>query len=102
MTDQPNIPMCSKCGERPAYSRNGRVFALCAVCGWEAITDLLACDDDPEDTPDEIKNWQPEYIGVEIDPGVVAHIKPDAPPETVEALRKLMAAIKEAYEKGEL
>lgn len=32
---------CIKCGE-PAYQRNGKTYALCAVHGLEAIKELIA------------------------------------------------------------
>ena len=33
--------ICSKCGKRPAYSKGDRVFALCPICGMEALFPLL-------------------------------------------------------------
>lgn len=33
--------LCKKCGKNPCYERNGQVFALCAVCGWENLMELL-------------------------------------------------------------
>lgn len=34
-------PMCSKCGKRPAFSRHGRTYALCAVCADKALERLF-------------------------------------------------------------
>lgn len=36
-----NQGKCIKCGE-PAYQRNGKTYALCAVHGLEAIKELIA------------------------------------------------------------
>lgn len=41
MEDNIIQPMCPKCGKRPSYSIDGRTFALCSVCGAEAIERFL-------------------------------------------------------------
>jgi hypothetical protein len=33
--------MCTRCGKRPRYTRNGRTFAVCAVCGSDALEQLF-------------------------------------------------------------
>jgi Domain of unknown function (DUF4326) len=38
-------------------------------------------------------DFHPEYIGTEVAPGFIAHIKPDTSPETIEALQKMAEAI---------
>jgi len=37
--------LCKKCGKYECYERNGRVFALCAVCSWNALQELLDLPD---------------------------------------------------------
>ena len=40
------MALCKKCGQREQHTfPNGRTVALCAVCGWNAIIELL---DSPE------------------------------------------------------
>ncbi len=44
--------LCIKCGKRKRYERNGRVFNLCVVCGWNNIQEFL----DLPDHPAELRN----------------------------------------------
>jgi hypothetical protein len=44
--------LCIKCGKRKRYEHKGRVFALCAVCGWNNIKEFL----DLPDTAAELRN----------------------------------------------
>lgn len=37
--------LCKKCGKNPCYERNGRVFALCSVCSWDNLMELLDLPD---------------------------------------------------------
>jgi len=37
--------LCKKCGKNECYERNGRVFALCAVCSWNALQKFLDLPD---------------------------------------------------------
>lgn len=39
------VMLCKKCGKNPCYERNGRVFALCASCGWSNLMMLLDLPD---------------------------------------------------------
>lgn len=38
--------LCVKCGKNKRYERDGRVFKLCASCGFENLLKLL---NDPDD-----------------------------------------------------
>ena len=36
------MSLCKKCGKREQYtSPKGRTVALCSVCGWDAIVELV-------------------------------------------------------------
>jgi hypothetical protein len=47
-------PLCQKCGQFPAYiGPNGKVYKLCALCGWEAMQILLGLKKAQDETQDK-------------------------------------------------
>ena len=41
------MALCKKCGEREQHTfPNGRTVALCSVCGWNALMELLESPDE--------------------------------------------------------
>ena len=44
----------------------------------------------------------PEFIGVQLESGLIAHVAPDVIPETLAALDEMGKKILEAYDRGEL
>ena len=48
-------------------------------------------------TPTHEIEDKPEHIGVELEPGMWAHVSPDIQPETLEALREMMRKAAEQF-----
>lgn len=44
--------ICIQCGKK-AYEYKGKVYKLCAECGWEALVTLAGCVDDDTKTVEE-------------------------------------------------
>lgn len=45
--------LCERCGKYPKYQRQGKVYKLCAACGWEALKELLGWPDEPAEQVNE-------------------------------------------------
>jgi len=45
----------------------------------------------------QLPAWKPDFTGVELFPGFIAHVSPDVPPETVEALKKMGEIMAKLY-----
>jgi hypothetical protein len=56
------MALCKKCGKREQHTfHNGRTVALCAVCGWNAIIELV---DSPEVQSEYFPTKAPGYCPI--------------------------------------
>lgn len=47
------MEMCIQCGQYPRFSRRGKTYNLCAVCGWRALCKVLKLPDDAGKTDEQ-------------------------------------------------
>jgi hypothetical protein len=57
MPTETQILHCEKCGLYPRYQhpQTGKIYKLCASCGWKALTKMLDfCDDNNESDTEKV------------------------------------------------
>lgn len=55
-----------------------------------------------EETEVELSDWEPEFVGIQLECGMIAHVSKDIKHETLEAINKLVEAVLKACENGEI
>lgn len=57
--------MCIQCGRHPRFQRRGKIYNLCAVCGWLALRVMLKLPDDTNKPVEQKVTEAVDYVPFE-------------------------------------